>query len=118
MQHGMFAAADVEIHRHPVALFCLIDEPVMILRINKSQKIPARAGPLRHCVGFTISRSSALRTDRYFPELTILFPDTSKRRLEHFHYANSACCATMARVRLLRYIYFRLEIFRLRQYKW
>ena len=26
MQHGMFAAADIEIHRHPIALFRRIDE--------------------------------------------------------------------------------------------
>ena len=53
MQHGMFAAADIEIHRHPVPFQCRIDELPLILRVDKSQVIPAGAGPLRHRVGFT-----------------------------------------------------------------
>ena len=67
MQHGMFATADVEIHRHPVALFCRIDELVLILRINESQIIPAGPGPLRHRVGFTACRRPTDRIGRRQP---------------------------------------------------
>src|ERR1043165_8798665 len=56
MQHGMFTAADVEIHRHPITLLLGIDELSLILRIDKSQIVPAGAGPLRHRVGFTACR--------------------------------------------------------------
>ena len=58
MQHRMLAAADVEIDSarfasaHPILLWLLAHEPFVVLRIAEPQVVPARAGPLRHCVRF------------------------------------------------------------------
>ena len=51
MQDGMLDAADVEIDRHPVPFFYRIDQVRLVVRIDISQVIPARPGPLRHGVG-------------------------------------------------------------------
>ena len=56
MQHRVLGAADVKIDAarfiasHPVAFRFFTDEPLIVLRIAKSQVIPARACPLRHGV--------------------------------------------------------------------
>src|SRR5579884_273331 len=58
MQHGVLGAAYVHVHAtglaaaHPVAFGFLAYEPLVIMRIAETQVIPARAGPLRHGVGF------------------------------------------------------------------
>ena len=59
MQHCVFGSADVKIDAarfvaaHPVAFGFFANEPLIVLRIAKSQVIPARARPLRHRVCFT-----------------------------------------------------------------
>ena len=56
MQHGVLGAADVQVHAtrraasHPVALRFFADEAFVVMRIAKSEVIPARTGPLRHGV--------------------------------------------------------------------
>ena len=62
MQHGVFDAADVQIDTadvalapwaHPVTLHLLVDEAVVVLRIQVAHLVPAGAGPLRHHVQLT-----------------------------------------------------------------
>src|SRR5207244_12658980 len=56
MQHSVLGAADVQINTtglittHPVPLRFFTNEPFVVVRIAKSQVIPARACPLRHRV--------------------------------------------------------------------
>ncbi len=48
----MFGTADVEIDRHPGPLNLGVNEPLVVVRIEKPQVIPAGTRPLRHRVGF------------------------------------------------------------------
>ena len=58
VQHGVLGAADVQIDTsglgtaHPVVFGFFTDKPLIVVRIAKSQVIPARACPLRHYVCF------------------------------------------------------------------
>ncbi len=54
MQHGMLGAADVEIDWHPSLFDRRIDRRAIVFRIEKSQIVPARTGPLRHRVGLAL----------------------------------------------------------------
>ena len=53
----MLGAADIQIDTarfipaHPVMFRFFSDEPLIVMRIAEAQVIPARACPLRHCVG-------------------------------------------------------------------
>ncbi len=62
VQHGVLDAADVQVDAagvvrarrvlaHPVPLDLGVDEPLVVLRVQVAQVVPARAGPLRHRVG-------------------------------------------------------------------
>src|SRR5207244_91947 len=62
----MFDAAHIEIDGQPLlALFG--DERIFSMRTGISQKIPGRAGPLRHRVRFTLCGAAAVRTLRVHP---------------------------------------------------
>ncbi len=54
VQHRVLRASDVEVHGHPVALFLGVPGSFRVLRIDISQVVPARPGPLRHRVGFAL----------------------------------------------------------------
>ena len=54
VQHGMLDAADVQVHRHPVGFLLRIGKALVIVRINETQVVPARASPLRHGVGLAL----------------------------------------------------------------
>src|SRR5437899_11538795 len=66
MQHSVLGAADVQINptrlvtSHPIALGVLTNETFIIVRVAKSQVIPARACPLRHrvCLAYGFLRIS------------------------------------------------------------
>ena len=67
MQHGVFGAADIQIHRHPVTLQLRIHQAARIVGIDEAQVVPARARPLRHGVGLAARRPSAGRIGRVQP---------------------------------------------------
>ena len=67
MQHGVFGAADVQVHRHPVALQFRVHQAARIAGIDEAQVVPARARPLRHGVGLAARRPAAGRIDRVQP---------------------------------------------------
>src|SRR5215831_20455793 len=67
MKDGMFTAADVEVHRHPIPFLLWINKPLGILWIDKSQVIPAGPSPLRRRVGFAASVLAARRIDGGHP---------------------------------------------------
>ena len=54
VQHRVLRPANVEIDRHPRLLDLWIDQGVGVLRVEKSQIVPAGAGPLRHGVGLAL----------------------------------------------------------------
>ena len=67
MQHGVFAAADVEVDWHPIPLQIRIDQSSAIFRVDESQIVPAAAGPLRHRARLTPGRLAARRVGRHEP---------------------------------------------------
>ena len=67
MQHGVFRAADVEIHRHPVFFLRRIDHGGIVFRIDVAQVVPARAGPLRHGIRLAPRGAAAGRAGRPEP---------------------------------------------------
>jgi hypothetical protein len=51
VEHGVLGAADVEIGHAPIFQRLGAGEGARVLRVEETQVIPARAGPLRHGVG-------------------------------------------------------------------
>ena len=53
MQHSVLSTTNIKIDRHPRPLNFRIDERCCVMRIEKSEVIPATACPLRHGVRFS-----------------------------------------------------------------
>ena len=54
MENSVLGATDIKVHRHPGLLHFGIDNLPGISWIQKAEKIPARARPLRHGVGLAL----------------------------------------------------------------
>ncbi len=61
VQHGVFGAAHVEVHRHPVFFLFQVPGLLLVMRVQVTQIIPAGAGPLRHGIGLAQAAASGFR---------------------------------------------------------
>ena len=67
MQRSMLHPAVIPIHRAPICQSFLRRQGMIVVRIHIAEKIPGRAGPLRHGVGFSLGRAATARTGRIDP---------------------------------------------------
>src|SRR5262249_27425644 len=62
MQDRMLGAADVGVDRHPLPLDLAIPRFAIVRRVEETEIVPTRPGPLRHGVRLAPGGAAALRT--------------------------------------------------------
>ena len=67
VQCGMLHSAVIPVHRRPVLQRLLRRQGLIVAGIGIPQKIPGRAGPLRHGIGFPLGGAAAVRTGGIHP---------------------------------------------------
>ncbi len=63
VQHCVFRAADIKVYRHPVLFLRTVKYLIVITRVNESQVVPARSGPLGHGVGLPLAAAAVAVSD-------------------------------------------------------
>ena len=65
----MFGSSNIEVYRHPVIAFFFVGKGFVVMRVYKAEIVPARTGPLRHCIGFPFCFLSAFGAFCIYPRV-------------------------------------------------
>ena len=69
MHYGMFHTSNIDINRHPIKCFLLAKNMVLILMIQKPQKVPGAIHECVKCVSIVKSFTSTAGTFRFIQTL-------------------------------------------------